>query len=274
MFGPGILILNIHIIIMNREGSLFKLVRKLYHKMMKINSNIFHILAYFYSKNLSLDFDRYLVIAPHPDDEVLGCGGLLHRLVKRKKNVHVVILTQGEAAYNKQLISVSETINKRKALALDAAQIMGLTSKQYTFLDWGDGKLSENKNIENRQMELASIFKIFKPEIILVPHKVDKIGDHSHASAMIYDTIRDSSSSIKLMYYCVWIWFGLRYWLNWKKSYVLLLDKEERAVKSKAIDAYVLPVDEFGRPYSGDIGELPSICRWQKELFFEATCQK
>ena len=253
---------------MNRE-SLFKLVRKLYHKIMIINSNIFHCLAYFYSKNLSLDDERYLLIAPHPDDEVLGCGGLLHRLIQQKKDIHVVILTQGEAPYSKQLISVSETIDKRRALALDAAQILGLTSEQYTFLNWGDGILFENEHNDKRQKELASIIEAFKPEVVLFPHKVDKIGDHSHASAIIYNTINNIKPSIKMMYFCVWIWFGLRYWLNWKKSYVLLLNEEERAIKSKAIDAYVLPTDKFGRPYSGDIGDLPSICRWRKELFFE-----
>ena len=254
---------------MNREGTIFKLIRRLYHKLMKINSIIFHWLAFFYSKELSLAYDRYLVIAPHPDDEAFGCGGLLQRLVKQGKTVHVVILTQGEAIHAKPLISVSEIIDKRKEIALNVAQIFGLIPEQYTFLNWGDSQLHQKQYNENRQKELTYIVETFKPEVILLPHKVDKIGDHSHASKIIYDTICKIAPSVKLLYYCVWIWFGFCYCLNWRKSFVLLMNKEEKKAKSEAIDAYVLPVDEFGIPYSGDLGELPSICRWRKELFFE-----
>ena len=46
---------------------------------------------------LSLDgVERVLCVAPHPDDEVFGCGGLLAALAQRGCVVHVVILTCGQ----------------------------------------------------------------------------------------------------------------------------------------------------------------------------------
>ena len=45
-----------------------------------------------------LDFMKTLVIAPHPDDEVFGCGGLLHRLKAAGGEVYVLYMTVGTAA--------------------------------------------------------------------------------------------------------------------------------------------------------------------------------
>src|SRR5262245_44158967 len=49
------------------------------------------------SRILLGDGDRILVLAPHPDDEVLGAGGVLHEAVSRKLPVHVVFLTNGDS---------------------------------------------------------------------------------------------------------------------------------------------------------------------------------
>jgi LmbE family N-acetylglucosaminyl deacetylase len=42
--------------------------------------------------------EKILVLAPHPDDETLGCGGTISLLVKSKKQVKVVFLTSGDKA--------------------------------------------------------------------------------------------------------------------------------------------------------------------------------
>lgn len=39
--------------------------------------------------------ERILIIAPHPDDEVLGCSGLIQRSLKEGKAIDVVILSGG-----------------------------------------------------------------------------------------------------------------------------------------------------------------------------------
>ena len=42
-----------------------------------------------------LNFNRYLIVAAHPDDEILGCGGLLIKLSKLNKKVRIVYLAEG-----------------------------------------------------------------------------------------------------------------------------------------------------------------------------------
>ena len=226
--------------------------------------DIFHCLAFTYSKKLPMNANRYLLIAPHPDDEVFGCAGLLQRLIRLGKKVQVVILTQGEAVHENPLTGIPDIIAKRRELALNSAQILGLSPEQYTFLDWGDGKLHEIKNNETRQNELISIIETLKPEVIFTPHILDKSQDHVHAT----EFVRHCAPSIKLMYYCVWIWNTSPFQFDWKKSYTLSMTKKEKAAKSEAIDTYVLPTDEHGIPYSGDLHELPAWSRWRKELFF------
>ena len=46
-----------------------------------------------FRKSISLDIgDKVLIVAPHPDDEVLGCSGLIQRLLSEGKRVDIVIL--------------------------------------------------------------------------------------------------------------------------------------------------------------------------------------
>lgn len=44
--------------------------------------------------------ERILIIAPHPDDEVLGCSGLIQRSLKEEKPVDVVILSGGGKSHS------------------------------------------------------------------------------------------------------------------------------------------------------------------------------
>src|SRR5438552_16950163 len=44
---------------------------------------------------------RLLVVAPHPDDEVLAAGGLMARILRQPGTVHVVVATDGEAGVNR-----------------------------------------------------------------------------------------------------------------------------------------------------------------------------
>ena len=228
--------------------------------------HVLRFLALIHAKKLPLNADRYLVVAPHPDDEVFGCAGLIHRLNRQGKDIHVVILTQGEAVHDEPLIDIPILVAKRRELTLNAAKILGLMPSQYTFLDWGDGNVPEVQNNINKKMELISIIETKKPEVIFTPHVTDGHYDHIYTTQIVRTMLHPS---MKLMNYCVWFW-KQGYRNNWNKSYILTMNKKEQLVKSKAIDAYILPVDEHGIPYSGDLVELSYYWRWRKELYFDA----
>src|SRR5262245_36764195 len=92
--------------------------------------------------------DRILILAPHPDDEVLGCGGVIQEAVAKGLPVRVVFLTCGDhnewsfMVYRKRPVvlpsAVRELGSTRQQEALAAARILGLASNQLTFLGYPD----------------------------------------------------------------------------------------------------------------------------------------
>src|SRR6476660_9396513 len=91
---------------------------------------------------------RLLVVAPHPDDETLAAGGLIHRVVSSGGSVRVVWLTSGDA-----FAEGVETKNKfkdprprdyrsygtlREGEARNALTMLGLDRKALTFLGFPD----------------------------------------------------------------------------------------------------------------------------------------
>jgi LmbE family N-acetylglucosaminyl deacetylase len=100
-------------------------------------------LHYYPKDRLSLDgVASVLCIAPHPDDEVLGCGGALAMLVKQGATVKSLIVTQGDKALG---VSNSGHANLRKQESLFAAQILGCAPPQ--FLDFEDRNLSYSASL-------------------------------------------------------------------------------------------------------------------------------
>ncbi|HSS76938.1 MAG TPA: PIG-L family deacetylase [Thermoanaerobaculia bacterium] len=92
--------------------------------------------------------DRVLVLAPHPDDEVLGAGGVLREAVRRGLPTRVVFLTNGDSnewsflAWRKrpvilpQAVMAMGTLRRKEALA--AAAILGVPAANVSFLGYPD----------------------------------------------------------------------------------------------------------------------------------------
>ena len=70
-----------------------------------------------------------LIIAPHPDDEVLGCGGTIRKLSEMGEEVYVLIVTRGK----KEMYSEDLILNVRNE-ARNAHRILGVTETR--FLDF------------------------------------------------------------------------------------------------------------------------------------------
>ena len=73
-----------------------------------------------------------LVLAPHPDDEVFGCGGAIMRHIKQGDAVHVVLLTDGDAAIpHANEAARGRYIEERRQESLQAAHILGYHNLSY-----------------------------------------------------------------------------------------------------------------------------------------------
>lgn len=124
--------------------------------------------------------NNVLIVAAHPDDEVLGCGGTIANHVARGDLVHVLFMTNGEGSREK---SGTHKVLNRQSMAKKAALILGIGS--LVFLDFPDNSmdsvalLSIVKKIEDK-------INGFKPKIIYTHHIGDLNIDHqvTHKAVM------------------------------------------------------------------------------------------
>ena len=79
-----------------------------------------------------------LIIAPHPDDETLGCGGITALLKARGQAVRIIIVTDGSGA------SIPEPrpdlASVRRKESIQAARVLGIEMEDIVFLSYKDGE--------------------------------------------------------------------------------------------------------------------------------------
>lgn len=96
--------------------------------------------------------DRILVVAPHPDDETLGCGGLIEQAVAAGADVHVILMTNGDASELAAILGEREfPLNARAYLdlgkrrqeeSLKALALLGLPRSHVHFLSYPNNGLA------------------------------------------------------------------------------------------------------------------------------------
>jgi len=123
-----------------------------------------------------------LCVAPHPDDEVLGCGGLLALLQSQQAKVQVLVLTKGELgqAHLQDKLQSSSNDDESQALAhvrvqesMAAAQVLGLPEPQ--FLDFKDRHLAFTEKVTQA---IAAQMKAQPIDLLLLPSLSDPHPDH------------------------------------------------------------------------------------------------
>ena len=120
---------------------------------------------------------KILIIAAHPDDEVLGCGGSIAKFIKNGANVEMLIVAEGETARDKEF-NINKRINsikKREECALLSAKAMGVNNVKFTRLP--DNRLDQYYLIDVAKLIEKAIFS-FKPEIIFTHNGSDLNVDH------------------------------------------------------------------------------------------------
>jgi LmbE family N-acetylglucosaminyl deacetylase len=119
---------------------------------------------------------KVLVIAAHPDDEVLGCGGTAARLVKEGHEVHFAILGEGATARLPQRADTdAQKITKLQQQAHAAAAKVGV--KNLTLHDLPDNRLDTVPLLDVVKI-VESLVERLQPEVIYTHHAGDLNVDH------------------------------------------------------------------------------------------------
>ncbi len=136
-----------------------------------------------------------LVIAAHPDDEVLGCGGTIARHISRGDQVHSVFMSDG---VNARPHSSEINLQKRKEASKLASDSLGITSSY--FLDFPDNRMDSVSMLEIVK-KIEPIIDKIKPSIVYTHHHSDLNIDHQLTNSATMIACRPlPNSTVKEIY--------------------------------------------------------------------------
>lgn len=150
--------------------------------------------------------ERLIVFSPHPDDETLGCGGVIAKKLSEGYDIKVVIITDGRYAfYNVLGIKSNPTPDElkeiRKKEVKKALRILGVEEGNILFLDFVDGSLKDyQKEFENKIIEILSKYS---PNEVFIPHKNDGHIDHRIANKIIKEVVRKLGLRVRCYEYMI-----------------------------------------------------------------------
>ncbi len=120
-----------------------------------------------------------LVVAAHPDDEVIGCGGTIARHVAAGDRVHLLIMTQIYAPEWDM-----KEFDRRRDEALSAAKVLGI--KAVSFGGFPTVKLNTVPTVALTRQISATVAAV-KPQVVYLPPRGDINADHdlTHRAALV-----------------------------------------------------------------------------------------
>ena len=177
-----------------------------------------------------------LILAPHPDDESLGCGGLIAAACAAGLPPTVAILTDGAASHpHSRLYPPARLAALREDEALEALNILGLPRQKCFFMREPDTKLSVDGALLDR---LTAIALAEGCGIVIGPWQGDPHCDHE-TSASIAEAIAIRLGT-RLLSYPVWGWLREdgRLLAELQKKGVRLDISGQLGLKTRAIAAH------------------------------------
>lgn len=119
--------------------------------------------------------ETVLIVAAHPDDEILGCAGAAAKHVAAGDKVFLQILAEGSASRFDNSTEALESILALRASAHDAAKVVGVSDLE--LLRFPDNKMDTVAQLDvNRAVELA--VDRWKPTVVYTHHAYDLNVDH------------------------------------------------------------------------------------------------
>ena len=149
---------------------------------------------------------QVLVIAPHPDDEVLGCGGSIAKLTAAGARVHVGYLTSGEQGSADFSVPELGLLREREARA--AVSVLGVDPEEASFLRIGDGAVNPHDLAQAEA--LIRLVRQVRPVLTYLPHEHDGSFDHQAAHKLAVRAL-DMAASRNFARICRRF---LRRWIN------------------------------------------------------------
>ena len=194
---------------------------------------------------------NYLVVVAHPDDEVLGAGATIHKLIKEGHNVAVATMANHAAAR----ANISDTLAEDQR---EAFKIMGV-NKVYS-ADFPNIKMNTVPHLDLVKF-IESCIEDFKADAIITHHPSDTNNDHvmtsyaAQAASRLFQRKPDVPQLKELLYMEVpssteWSFDSSAN--RFAPNYFVEIGKEGVEVKLKALKAYKGVMRDYPHPRSDE----------------------
>lgn len=150
-------------------------------------------------------FGTTLIIAPHADDESLGCGGVISLLRKFGQTVYILLLSDGTLSHpNSREYPAEKLRDLREKELLDAAEILGVPAENIIFCRYPDRNVpsTHHEGFKDAVRSISKLMAVIQPQSIFVPWRRDPHPDHRAAFQLIDDS---ETENAKIYEYPIWL---------------------------------------------------------------------
>ena len=203
-----------------------------------------------------------LVIAAHPDDEALGCGGVIARRVNEGVHVHLAFLADGVGARGKMRSAKQALLKDRREAAYRASEIMGAASVHFD--DLPDNRLDSVPLLDIIH-RVEALIERYQPETVLTHHAGDLNIDHRRVHQAVMTACRPQPGHPVQTILCFEVpssteWQvpggGEAFVPNWFEDITGTLPQ-----KLKALEAYATEMRDW--PHARSIKAVEHLARWR-----------
>jgi len=142
--------------------------------------------------------DRVLVLSPHPDDDAMGCGGVLKMLSESGAKIKVIYFSDGSRGTRKGEIRES-LIAEREEETREAGKILGIGEEK--FLRLPDSKIKVNLDLAT---QIRREIEFDQPDLLLSPSLEDPHPDHHAVAETLSLSIKNYQGYFNIWLYEVW----------------------------------------------------------------------
>jgi LmbE family N-acetylglucosaminyl deacetylase len=150
-----------------------------------------------------------LVIAPHPDDESIGCGGLIALLARANLPVRIAVVSDGSASHPRSNEYPPHELSElRKSETLIAARCLGLDPGAISFMRMKDTlvPLPDSPGFKDAVKAMRVEIDRMRPDTILLPWRRDPHSDHRATWHICMHAVCLADPRPRMIEYPVWIW--------------------------------------------------------------------
>lgn len=198
---------------------------------------------------------RVCIFAPHPDDEILGCGGLLQALAENGNQIVLISVTNGTQSHPNSAQYSPECLNAiRPQETQQALTALGIEKAvSHVLLDLPDGDLFANKTIFSEKLKA-----IIQPSDILVTvFEKDGHPDHEATGQVISEFAK--RHDLACYQVLIWAW----HWaspadprIDWQNLVRLDLTETQKTKKRQALACFTSQI--LPDPTTGNEAVLPA----------------